>query len=284
MNLSSNQISSVGSEYFPRNYLEVLDLSSNLITTLPDLSSSRKLKKLYLNDNLIRVVSGIASLYELEELRLASNQLTSARIRLTDDNVLHTLDLSGNQINMVRVGDFTNLQNLKVLLLNNSKVEEIKLGALSPLVELILLDLSNNSISKIDFSEFLPAHRSLQALILNENQLTELDDRFDSLFISLSELVITNNRFNCSYLKHFLGTVKTHSRAFYLNTNFHRIPNIHGIDCEITSGELVFDNAPKYGFDSGYNVSVLVCLLCLTITNLVICATSIWFGRRKKEN
>lgn len=281
-NLSSNRISYIDSTPLAgRPSLMEVDLSSNLISTVPVFSSSG-IKKIYLHDNLIQEIGGssFSSLFELEELQLASNQLKRATIRLPVDNALLTLDLSGNNIDKVRVGDFLNLPNLKELNLKNSKIEEIELGAFSPLHNLRILDLSNNSLSKIDFNEFLPTHLRLNKLILHGNELTELDDRFDRLFYSIQDLVITNNRFNCSYLKHFLNTIQLQPGIFKLNTNYRHTPNIHGIECELTPDKIV--DTPKVGFENGYNIAIFALLLCLALTNLVICATNIFIGRRKK--
>lgn len=81
---------------------------------------------------------------------------------------------------------------------------------------------------------FLPAFRYMQSLYLDGNQLRDLNGFNNSVFPRLNALGITNNRFNCSYLKQFMQSVKWEQIRLPLDRmplNIHQT-NIRGVACD----------------------------------------------------
>lgn len=302
LNMSYNQLGELQQGNFAYLYqLEVLDLSNSHVTNIkaPTLNELNRLDILDLSHNdIIRIEpftffgNGL-----LNTLLLQNNKLSTADIFFCKENHLEVVDLSGNSIEVLRVTDFKILRALKELSLSKLPLQRIELGTFSSLIKLEKLDLSGNALKKLDFHGFLPVMTSLTTLTLNDNRLTELDSHFDQIFPKLEELLITQNKFNCSYLAGFLRTLRKHPNAVDKNPSYEHKPNIGGIICEhLEAGQpeqqpqqpTAFTGAePKEGevthqrgFSSGYNVSIFVLLLWISLTNLVICGAMVLAARK----
>lgn len=242
-------------------------------------------------------VDTFKGLHRLNDLRLNYNALTSAALHIDEVNSLQILDLSNNAIDVLRVGDFVHMKNLLRLIVESSKIVNIELGTFSSLFNLQKLDLPRNRLIGIDFHLFAPSMPQLKRLNLEGNVLTELTDNIDQLFPALNVLQIASNDFNCTYLKQFMRTLKSESTidAIYDNQkNDLFLPNIKGILCKhvleqappaepaVTTVADVKDEmaSVKHGFHSGYNVSIFVLLLWISLTNLVICGAIVLFGKK----
>lgn len=332
LQLNFNQIKSVASKFAEGNVLETLNLSNNPVekihagefnnlnqltkltisnTTLTAIEKDafvalKKLNELDLsiNQQFSHIEHGAFSgLEALKTLRLNNNQLTSAALAFdAKDNQLQLVDLSGNNIAELRVGDFLNLKRLQILRIAKSQVKNIQLGTFTPIHNVIEVDLSHNDLSNIDFGLFAPATQSLEALRLNNNHLTELDDHFDQLFPKLAALYITENEFECPYLGGFLLSLRAKPLSVNVNPSFDHNPNIRGITCKhvpvpqppqppvtppVTSPDAAAAaEAAKvsYGFASGYNVSIFILVLWISLTNLVICGAIVLLARRASSS
>lgn len=78
--------------------LEILNVSNNMISELPNLSNLKSLKSLHANNNFIYKVGLLKGIDTLEEIYLSNNKLTGVRFLKNLKN-LKTLDLHNNQIN-----------------------------------------------------------------------------------------------------------------------------------------------------------------------------------------
>lgn len=267
--------------------MKELDLSITQIDLLPSFVHVPKLEILGFMFNRVKHIPNDAfkGLSNLKRLGLSGNQLTSAALHFDEETVLECLKISRNNIEVLRVGDFQQMKQLKELHLSENGLQQIELGALSPLTGLEQLILTNNSLKQFDLGAFLPSMESFTTLHLDGNALTELDNNFDQIFPKLRELVITRNQFNCSYLKRFLRTLRAHPGATDTNPSKFHTPNIHGITCEDVLDEPVqqpFEEIEKieYGFESGYNVSIFILILWISLTNLVICGAIVLVARK----
>lgn len=84
----------------------------------------------------------------------------------------------------------------------------------------------------------------MRLLHLGGNLLTELDDRFDALFPALASLIITNNPFNCTYLRKFLLTLKRNYGVFDADVIKHET-NIAQFTCTTNGNEQIINNPLK---------------------------------------
>lgn len=150
LNLSENNITNI-SALTELDNLENIDLSNN-----PDLKDIEPLKKLRIDDNIIKLnlagnsienINHLSELTTLEELNLNGNSITdiSSLAKLTN---LVKLDLSHNQISTIAGDDVRNLDRLDELDLSHNSLKSIEFINFFEDENLTTLDLSNNSIEK----------------------------------------------------------------------------------------------------------------------------------------
>lgn len=282
VNASSNQIATIDETSCPTaGHVTHLDLSNNQLQVLDWLAFSvyfHRLNILNLNGNKIRKANALPDKYRmlLTQIRLADNDIVKVAdvFGVVKNPALKVLDLSENNIPTLYGGDFSTMIKLETLDLSNSHVVNIEMGTFAPLNKLINLDLSNNELVTLNFDIFLPAMRHLSVLNLNGNQLSELTKQTDQLFPQLTELVISENNFSCSYLKEYLLTLRLDAAAVEVNPNY-TIPNMRGISC---NEQKTWRADTGRGFDDGYDTSIFVLVLWIGLANLAIVAI-IWFKK-----
>lgn len=272
--------------------LKHLKLSANQFEELPQFPATRQLKTLDLSTNVIRYIEEetFVGLSQLETLDLRDNRLKIAALHFGEKNELRRLDLSFNQISELHVGDFLHLQKLQELNIRYAQVSSIEVGTFAPLAKLEKLDLSHNRLGRIDFNVFTLSVPLLNTLELHGNQLTELGEKFDRLFPQLDQLLITDNQFNCTYLKGFLWTLRQRSHVVDKNPSVDIHPNIRGIACDDIAELSIGAQTPtqiqggqgggQQGFKSGYNVSMFILVLWISLMNLVICGVVVLVVRK----
>lgn len=136
------------------------NLRNNTVQNLPkSLKGLKRLKILNLSTNLIREIKNLSKLNNLQELYLYECQITKIEGMEKLSN-LKKLDLSNNQI--LKIKGLENLANLKELYLRNCKITEI--SGLENLTNLEILDLQNNQITKIEGMENLSNLKRLDLL------------------------------------------------------------------------------------------------------------------------
>lgn len=216
-----------------------LDISHNDISILEDrtFANLSKLNRLQLSYNQIYQIEpyAFATAHSLLRLDLSHNNITDEQIFDNLYNLLH-LDLSHNPINELGIGTFAKLLKLEHLDLAHTNLTNIELGTFSYSRGIISLDLSENNLMSLDFGLFLPAFRYLESLYLDGNQLSDMEGFTNSLFPRLNSLGITNNNFNCSYLKHFMRSVEWDQIRLPVDRmplNIHKT-NIRGVACDLT--------------------------------------------------
>lgn len=238
MNLARNQITEIHSFAFVGlNRLFHLDLSQNAITVLEDktFGNLSRLNQLQLSYNQINEIKpcAFATAHSLSRLDLSHNNITDEQLFDNLYNLLH-LDLSHNPINELGIATFAKLIKLEHLDLGHTNLTDIELGTFSYSRGLISLDLSENNLKALDFGLFLPAFRYMESLYLDGNQLSEMEGFTNSLFPRLNALGITNNNFNCSYLKKFMRSVDWEQIRLpgdRMPLNIHKT-NIRGVACD----------------------------------------------------
>jgi len=154
------------------NKLRQLDLSDQLITTLPDsLGNLERLKELNLSHNQIATLpDSLGNLEWLTELNLSHNQIATLPDSLGNLERLEELNLSHNQIAIIP-GSFNRLTFLNTLDLSHNQVVTLPNDYRSLLLK--TLDLSHNQITTLPDS--LGNLEWLKELNLSHNQIATLD-------------------------------------------------------------------------------------------------------------
>lgn len=273
--LQQNAIKMIGNNTFIANsVLNSLDLSSNRLQ-LVDVDSFRTLSQLTFLD---LSHNGLTQLSDAT-FRDLQNQCFGASLRN-----LAILNLSFNDIRTLKVGDFVHFQRLQQLNVSASRLESLEFGSMTPLRTLQVLDLSSNRLKVIDFDVFLPGLPDLWSLYLDGNQLTELTDQCDRLFPRLNSFSVTNNAFNCSYVKRFLNMLdKNLHRAIHANPASH-LANIGGITCTFDEAEATqqdtngFENRAAIRAENDLAGAISTLNFMATLTVLILAAIASMFG------
>lgn len=121
---------------------------------------------------------GFEGLYRLETLRLAHNQLTTIHpgaFRNTSGTLLHHLDLSSNQLHVLKQHYFLDLPGLEELLLYNNRIVHVESSVLAGLSCLRKAYLSHNRLTDFPFFSIQEhSHPHLSMLDLSSNRLPKL--------------------------------------------------------------------------------------------------------------
>ncbi|KAJ8347248.1 hypothetical protein SKAU_G00286490 [Synaphobranchus kaupii] len=176
--------------------LNTLELFDNRLTLVPSQAFEylSKLRELWLRNNPIETLPGYAfhrvpslrrlDLGELKKLDYISDAAFVGLINLRYLNLgmcglkdipnltalvrLEELELSGNQLKIIRPGSFQGLVSLRKLWLMHSQVSVIERNAFDDLKSLEELNLSHNSLHSLPHDLFTPLHQ-LERVHLNHN-------------------------------------------------------------------------------------------------------------------
>ena len=215
LDLSSNKLTSIDSGSFKgTKMLQSLKLSQNKLERLP-LNPLPALRSLILSDNdLSRLPSRLFSkLPALSHLLLDKNNLEELPKRIfVNSSKLTVLDLSHNKLDDIptAVNELVSLQSLAIghnfvrsltqlqlkslwrLQASGNRLTNVSAIQLEGLPALQVLDLSQNKISSIEKNAFA-MNKPLQAIRLDNNQLTRMDGLFHDLE-NLSWLNVSANQ------------------------------------------------------------------------------------------
>lgn len=205
LNLTRNQLREVGNFLFDHNSkcasnLKVLDLSNNIIESLPSIGFSGlvRLQFLDLSYNKIAFIADRAfeGLMALATVKLNSNHLSTLPPDLLNDfRDIKEIYLNNNSLSVLPPGLFGGLRQLTILDLsmNELKTEWINSVTFSGLIRLIVLDLSNNRITKVEPVIFRDLY-SLQILSLQQNLIESLAENTFSSLSNLHTLLLSDNK------------------------------------------------------------------------------------------
>lgn len=237
-NNSINNVSPLG--FTGAISLQTLDLSENFITDFGQQSFKDQTNFQVLNISHNRIYSlDLRNMSARNLLSLdVSNNILTTLVEHTFDELteLKTLNLSCNPIGNLKIETFAYLSKLEHLSIRKANISIIHLGTFSHQQHLHSLNLADNLLKHMDFNLFLPGIISLQSIDLSGNQITDFTDFHNSLFPSLNDFDIKNNRLNCSYLQRFMKSVNNWhmiNRLVDPKSIDPRQTNIRGIKCEI---------------------------------------------------
>lgn len=287
LNLSHNKITQLDPQVFRDMYIvQELRLSHNQLTTLPASSFSPcvNLHTLDLSYNEIRAIhkkafdgvdvlsflaldnnkiseidkAAFSNLKSLEDLNINGNRLKSVPQAISHLRFLKTLDLGDNQISSLENLPVNGLELLYGLRLVNNKISgNISGETFINIPSLKILNLAKNGITHIESGAF-SRNKNLQAIRLDANLLTSMNDLFESL-TNLEWLNVSDNNievFDYHYIPPSLLWLDLHKNKISqlgnslgrhdlslqtLDASFNRITNISSIQIP-KRAQLVFLN------------------------------------------
>ncbi|XP_065214538.1 toll-like receptor 6 [Planococcus citri] len=191
--------------------LELLDLSDNEITSLPDngFTSLRSLQKFYLQNNVINSMADRAfvGLQSLLILNISNNRLTALPPELFQSTRnLKEVYLFNNSINVLAPGLLEGLDQLVILDMSHNELTSswVNKDTFSGLVRLVVLNIGHNQLTKIDSHVFQDLY-SLQILNLEHNRIESIADGSFSTLSNLHALKLTHNKLVTVETFHFSG-------------------------------------------------------------------------------
>lgn len=192
--------------------IEKLDLSSNRLLSLPDLSMLSKLNTLDLHQNSLKEMpSAVYGLPKLQNLNLSYNQLTSLPDKFSKLTALKTLFLSYNQLNAfpapvtglklktldisgnpvkVLPDNISDMRELEVFIANECALDKLP-SNVTNMASLKQLSLNYNQLATI--SKNIEKLNALEILSLSGNLLEGLPEEINNL-AKLKILDLSNNK------------------------------------------------------------------------------------------
>jgi len=273
--LKYNNFHSVDASFNFYPDLELVDLSSNQLVSIPDrsFSSQRRLKELRIENNKIsslneKTFTGLSKLQVLnlghnlidklsnrvlkplkhvKEIIIKQNRISEieseAFIGLTE---LTVLDLSDNLLESVPSEAFKHLENLAELNLGKNNFRVLPDSSFSQLLKMSSLDLSGNKIERIHEKAFLQL-KSLNELNLNDNELYQVPSHTFKTFDKLEILHIGQNKFSAIDGDSFLDLDKL--RELYITGSSHLV--------EVGAGTFVHLDLEKIILSSNRNLKYI---------------------------
>lgn len=238
VNLSRNLLKSVNYTCFHKDaVLNVLDLSYNLLTKLPNFTSGAEVQILNLTGNQIVELNPLY-LYGLSKVRqliLDDNGLDSfsGNELLQDTDMLEILSLRNNKITRFAVNGtsrlFINAVNLKELYLSNNMLLDRNTPWLLGALNLEVLDLSgaycsikNSTANKYNGWSFPGHSMKLQTLDLSQNRFFTIGSWAFSGCLNLERLNLTN----CSLTEFKVGQLQDMEKLTHLYVDYNSISNL----------------------------------------------------------
>ncbi|KAK6288414.1 hypothetical protein J4Q44_G00388860 [Coregonus suidteri] len=148
------------------------DLSGKKLKSLPQslLEQAEEARRLDLQRNKLRQLSGISNLVHLRELNLSRNELVDFPLEIRSLKLLERLYMNQNNIKVIPEDIFPHLGKLHFLKLSTNRLPKLPLD-LSQCHSLTYLNLSNNCLKDLQALVGLP---KLKELLVERNSLTEL--------------------------------------------------------------------------------------------------------------
>lgn len=144
----------------------ILKIINNQLTRLPELSSMKNLRRIYVNGNKITSIPDLSALYQLADLAIGNNKITTIS-GIETKVTLEILNVAGNEI--TEIPDLSTLVNLKTLSVGFNPLTIVP--DLSYNINLLQLDVSNSAINSVPS---LPALINLQTFICDKSNFTDL--------------------------------------------------------------------------------------------------------------
>ncbi|XP_067828188.1 slit homolog 1 protein-like isoform X1 [Heptranchias perlo] len=190
--LSFNTLTSISLSSFKNlSHLHDLDLSNNQIQHF-DPDHRLPIAKLDLSSNSLTSVPNFSNLRNLRRLVLNSNKIPALPEGAFDDLVaLDELSIRGNAIQAIPDGIFDPLENLRYLTLSANRIKKFPNNSLDNLKNLTTFDVSNNGLRTIPHGLF-ERNPVLYIYLYNNSWHCDCDIQY------LTEWIITNEGKMCS--------------------------------------------------------------------------------------
>lgn len=199
LDLSQNELETLNtSDILTMTDLEVLDLSSNMLSQVMFAGTHYKLRKLDLSSNNLTTVRGLQldGLVHLTELNLANNNIMSLpHHAFPGGSFLRTLNLKNNRLGFLDEGCMSSLSSLETLILTRNSLSSFPTGLFQQMKSLQVLEVNKNKFVEIQPLTF-HGLENLKILRLKRNQIEFLGDGAFFGLNNIEELSLDRNKVN----------------------------------------------------------------------------------------
>ncbi|XP_035780867.1 protein toll-like [Anopheles albimanus] len=247
IDLSLNHLKELSPDLFKyQTSLEVLRLQGNQLEgELPSnlFSKTKKLKKLYLNENALETINNelFGNLLNLQTLVLSNNRIreihsNAFKIDPNRSPIIAELYLAHNNLSLEEPGQgpFYGLDELKLLDLSyNVITDAARVQYKYAMRRLEILDLSYNSIANISYANLMFVSKQIQTFSLSANAIETIDFSVDTESGNLpKEVMLDGNLLRCDcHIHPFVSYLqKKNYQKLTLHTN--------GLKCADSNDEL----------------------------------------------
>jgi hypothetical protein len=274
LDLSYNLIESLSMLVYDFNLfpqLRTLNLNNNKFGKFLSLSAVQNniyLENLFLQNNEIEEIFPFEKSLSVKKLCLQNNKMKSIVSLRRNLKSIEVLDLSNNQNLELWKNEFKEMDNLKILYLNNANMNKnIKEGVFESVIILKTLSINENQLTMLNLDDFEALH-TLESFRFAYNEITEIDYiNLKVKFPKLKEVSITGNPWNASYLSEMTE---------FLNSTEIKTVDPNHTDTDTTDT----NNSDNSDADNATNV-----IACLSgaIAIIVLCFCCCKFAKKSKK-
>ena len=171
INLNENRIGKLPRRIFQYcENLTSINVESNYLTELPDLTGIRRLNELNLKKNRIKIVNGNSfGVHDISKIDLSSN-----RIETFDFTGIKyfLLDMANNSIRKIKQGSFGPNPLISGVILSENNITSLENNCFRGIQGVVELHLQRNNLQQIENGIF--RNMSIQKLFLFNNNLTDI--------------------------------------------------------------------------------------------------------------
>lgn len=182
--LENQNLSTMPEEFYNLFNLQVLDLSGNVFSEIPDLRNQDRLVTIDMSNNRLTVTNMNADVSSVRNVDFSNNAIVNLG-NLGSFVHIQNLNISNNR--MSHIDDVANLRRLQTLNFANNHV--VNINPIKDCNEIVTLNASYNKI--IDVTP-LTKTKTLETLLINNNRLTEVNC-IDRSNVNLRTLDMSNN-------------------------------------------------------------------------------------------
>jgi Leucine-rich repeat (LRR) protein len=233
----------------------------NNLTTFPYelIVEFPNMKKVSISSYAINTMVFDDSMWQIEDLVLAYNNITSFKSTLTRKNSeISYLALVSNPIKTIDSDSFANMFDMRGLYLYNNKISTIHHEAFKDMPVLKYITLSGNQLTSLSIEFIKSLSPDVVHLNLQTNQITELPESIFEKFNNFSFLNLGFNKltfFDATLLK--LSSVE----ILHLSWNVIKSLNLQGVKnldiFDVSSNNLNSFNASEIGITSCRHIDVM---------------------------
>ena len=215
IDVSQNLIRQIAPDMFNNQYLNEINISSNLLQelssqTFSDLSILEILDLSH--NNLISIQNGaFDNIPRLKKLYLNHNRMSSYKgdffSNVGNDTDLHTLDLSHNELTYLYPESFMYHPQLRQVDFSHNKFSFFPTQFIKGLTQMEMLQLNNNLLKTIDEGDFANLMK-LQKLDLSSNELETISETAFQNSSQLQRIDLSMNKINMLKSDTFLGCIR----------------------------------------------------------------------------